>query len=39
MMARGKHKNQVVTALAREPLGFLWAIAVQTEAHFNKAAA
>ena len=39
MMARGKHKNQVVTALARELLGFLWAIAVQTEAHFKKAAA
>jgi len=39
MMARGKHKNQVVTALARELLGFLWAIAVQTEAKFKKAAA
>jgi transposase len=32
LMARGKHKNQVVTALARELLGFLWAIAVRTEA-------
>ena len=39
MLARGKHKHQVMTALARELLGFLWAIAVQTEAHFKKAAA
>jgi transposase len=31
LMARGKHKNQVVTALARELLGFVWAIAVQVE--------
>ena len=35
LMARGKHKHQVVTALARELLGFLWAIAVQTEAQFK----
>jgi transposase len=35
MLARGKHKNQVMTALARELLGFLWAIAVQTEAQFK----
>ena len=35
LMARGKHKNQVATALARELLGFLWAIAVQTEAQFT----
>ena len=39
MLARGKHKHQVMTALARELPGFLWAIAVQTEAHFKKAAA
>lgn len=32
MMARGKHKHQVITALARELLGFLWAIAVRVEA-------
>ena len=31
MMARGKHKHQVITALARELLGFLWAIAVHIE--------
>jgi transposase len=35
LLARGKHKNQVMTALARELLGFLWAIAVQTEAQFK----
>lgn len=35
LMARGKHKHQVITALARELLGFLWAIAVQTEAQFK----
>lgn len=28
---RGKNKNQIVTALGRELLGFLWAIAVKTE--------
>lgn len=32
MMARGKHKHQVITAMARELLGFLWAIAVHIEA-------
>lgn len=31
MMARGKHKHQVITAMARELLGFLWAIAVHIE--------
>lgn len=35
MLARGKHKNQVMTALARELLGFVWAIAVQAEAQFK----
>ena len=35
LMARGKHKHQVVTALARELLGFLWAIAVHIEAQFK----
>ena len=30
--ARGKNKNQIVTALGRELLGFVWAIAIHTEA-------
>jgi transposase len=34
LAARGKHKGQIVTALARELLGFMWAIAVETEARF-----
>src|SRR3954449_1409070 len=29
--ARGKNKNQIVTALGRELLGFIWAIALNTE--------
>ena len=29
--ARGKNKNQIVTAIARELLGFVWAIATHTE--------
>lgn len=29
--ARGKSKNQIVTALGRELLGFVWAIALQAE--------
>jgi transposase len=33
--ARGKNKNQIVTALGRELLGFLWAIAVHTEAQLQ----
>jgi len=32
LLARGKSKPKVVTALARELLGFLWAIAVELEA-------
>jgi len=32
LAARGKNKNQIVTAVGRELLGFLWAIAVRTEA-------
>ncbi len=28
---RGKNKNQIVTALGRELLGFIWAIAVEAE--------
>lgn len=31
MSARGKNKNQIVTALGRELLGFVWAIATQVE--------
>jgi transposase len=33
LLARGKCKQQVVTALARELLGFIWAIGVATETH------
>jgi transposase len=29
LMARGKHPNQVVVAMARELVGFMWAIAKQ----------
>ena len=32
LSAHGKNKNQVVTAVGRELLGFIWAIAVRTEA-------
>jgi len=31
MSARGKNKNQIVTALGRELLGFVWAIATNVE--------
>jgi transposase len=31
LSARGKNKNQIVTAVGRELLGFIWAIAVRTE--------
>ena len=31
LLSRGKHKNKAVTAVARELLGFMWAIAVQVE--------
>jgi transposase len=27
LLARGKHSNQVVVAMARELVGFMWAIA------------
>jgi len=36
---RGKNKNQIVTALGRELLGFIWAIAVHTEAQLKLAKA
>ena len=29
--ARGKNKNQIVTALGRELQGFIWAIALEAE--------
>jgi transposase len=35
MAARGKERGKIVTALAREMLGFMWAIAVHTEAQFK----
>lgn len=37
--ARGKNKNQIVTALGRELLGFIWAIAIHTEQKQKLAAA
>jgi transposase len=39
MLARGKNKNQIVTAVGRELLGFIWAIATQTERQQRTAAA
>jgi|FLYL01.1.fsa_nt_gi transposase len=35
LAAAGKKKPQIVTAVGRELLGFIWAIAVQTEARFQ----
>jgi len=32
---RGKNKNQILTVLGRELLGFVWAIAVHTEAQLK----
>ena len=29
LLARGKHADQVVVAIARELVGFMWAIATQ----------
>lgn len=37
LAAAGKKKPQIVTAIGRELLGFLWAIAVRTEAKFTLA--
>jgi hypothetical protein len=31
MAAKGQNKNQIVTAIARELLGCIWAIATKTE--------
>jgi hypothetical protein len=35
LLAVGKKKPQIVTAVGREFLGFIWAIAVRTEAEFK----
>lgn len=35
MSARGKNKNQIVTALGRELLGFVWAIATKVEREYG----
>jgi transposase len=35
LMARGKIKQKVITAVARELLGFIWAIAVEAEQKHN----
>jgi transposase len=39
MSARGKNKNQIVTAVGRELLGFIWAIATKVEKQHAEAAA
>jgi hypothetical protein len=31
LASRGKNKNQVVTAVGRELLGFIWSIGIETE--------
>lgn len=36
LAAKGKNKNQIVTAVGRELLGFIWAIAVQTERSYKE---
>ena len=33
---RGKNKNQTVTAVGRELLGFIWDIAVKTERKYQE---
>jgi len=35
LMAKGKNKQKVITAVARELLGFIWAIAVEVEQKHN----
>jgi transposase len=39
LAARGKNKPQIVTAIGRELLGFIWAIAVRAEARATSAVA
>lgn len=36
LLARGKNKPQIVTAIGRELLGFIWAIAVKVEARHGE---
>jgi len=36
LAARGKHKNKVATAVGRELLGFMWAIAVQAQMEYAR---
>ena len=38
-LARGKNKPQIVTAVGRELLGFIWAIGVNVEAEHQRIAA
>ena len=38
LAAAGKNKPQIVTALARELLGFAWGIAIETESQSQQAA-
>jgi hypothetical protein len=35
LLAVGKNKPQIVTAVGREMLGFIWAIAVKVEAKYR----
>ena len=35
LTARDKNKNQIVTAIGRELLGFIWAIGIETEKQLN----
>lgn len=39
LAGRGKNKNQIITALGRELLAFVWAIAVRVEEHLQLAKA
>jgi hypothetical protein len=36
LLGRGKNKQQAVTAVGRELLGFIWAIGVEVERTFEK---
>lgn len=38
LTAKGKHRNKVITAIARELLGFIWAIAVEAQMAAGKKA-
>jgi transposase len=39
LSARGKNKNQIITAVGRELLGFIWAIGVSVEKQHQVTAA